>query len=76
LCFLGGYTTIVVSSRLWNPSGCMSPHSIDDGMWDVAITGRCTASASQIMKMNIRSATNDTIAPNDDTTFHFINVSG
>jgi hypothetical protein len=54
----------------------MSPHSIDDGMWDVAITGRCTASASQIMKMNIRSATNDTIAPNEDTTFHFMNVSG
>lgn len=29
-----------------------------------------------MMKMNASSATNDTIAPNDDTTFHFISVSG
>lgn len=66
----------VVSSRLWNPSGCMSLHSIDEGMCVVAITGRCAANASQITKMNINNATNDTMAPNDDTTFHFVNVSG
>lgn len=73
---LFGYVITVVSSRLWNPSGCISLHSIDDGMCEVAITDRCTANASQIMKMNVRSATNEIIAPNDDTTFHFMNVSG
>jgi hypothetical protein len=32
--------------------------------------------ASQIMKINNSSATKDTMAPKDETTFHFINASG
>jgi hypothetical protein len=45
-------------------------------MCDLATTLRCDANASQIIKINRRSAVNDSIAPNDDTTFHFIRASG
>jgi hypothetical protein len=54
----------------------VSLHSIDDGICDVAIILRCADSASQIIKINIRRATNEIIAPNDDTTFHLVSASG
>lgn len=38
--------------------------------------GRCDAKASQIMKINIIRAVNDSIDPIDEITFHFINASG
>jgi hypothetical protein len=67
---------IIVSSRLWNPNGSVSDHSIDDGMWSLVTIARCDTSASQIINTYISIATNDTIAPTDDTTFHLVNASG
>lgn len=45
-------------------------------MWGLAITLRWAARASQIIKMNARSAMNDTIAPIEDRAFHFVIASG
>ena len=67
---------IPVSSRLWNPRGRISCHSMDVGMCCLVSTGRCVAKASQIMKINIIRAVKDSIDPIDDTTFHFMKASG
>jgi hypothetical protein len=45
-------------------------------MCGLAIIERCDDNASQIMTINIIRAANDMVAPNDDTTFHFVNASG
>lgn len=45
-------------------------------MWRLLSTGRCEAKASQIMKINIISAVNDSRDPIDEITFHFMNASG
>jgi len=37
---------------------------------------RCAENASQIIKINIKRATNDSKDPIDDTTFHLVNASG
>ena len=65
-----------VSDILWKSSGNTSLHSIADGMCGLAIILRWAASASQMMKINARSATNDTIAPTEEITFHFVIASG
>jgi hypothetical protein len=54
----------------------VSLHSIDDGICLLAIILRCAANASQIIKINIRRATNEIIAPSDETTFHLVSASG
>jgi len=73
--FLGTVIT-PVSDMLWKSNGRVSLHSIDDGMWILAIILRWAAKASQITKMNIINAVSDTIAPIDEITFYFINASG
>lgn len=67
---------IPVSDMLWKSSGSTSLHSIAEGMWGLAITLRWAARASQIMKMNAKSAINDTIAPIEDREFHCVIASG
>lgn len=39
-------------------------------------TGRWEAKASQMMKINMIRAVNDSIDPMDEITFHFIKASG
>jgi hypothetical protein len=73
---LFGIVIIPVSGMLWKSSGSVSLHSIAEGMCGLAITLRCAASASQIMKMNPISATNAIIAPIEEITFHTIIASG
>jgi len=65
-----------VSSRLWNPKGRLSCHSIDDGICRLVITLRCEANASHKMKIKNSRAVNERSDPIDDTTFHIINASG
>jgi hypothetical protein len=67
---------IPVSSRLWNPRGRTSYHSIDDGMCCLDRTGRWEANASHRIKINMIKAIKDSIDPMDEITFHFINASG
>jgi len=61
---------------LWYLSGSVCSHSIDDGMWFLQITARCLDRASHRIKINIRRAVKETIAPIEDTTFHVEYVSG
>jgi hypothetical protein len=49
---------------------------MDVGMCCLDRTGRWDANASQMMKINMMSAVNDSIDPMDDTTFHFMKASG
>jgi len=65
-----------VSSKLWKPSGRLSCHSIDDGMWNLEITLRCDAKASQRIKMKNIRAVNERSDPIDETTFHIMKASG
>ena len=67
---------IPVSSRLWNPSGRVSCHSIDDGMWSDEMTLRWEEKASHKIKIKNISAVKDRSDPIDETTFHIINASG
>jgi len=61
---------------LWKSNGSTSLHSIEVGMWGLAITLRCEANASHKMKMNSINAVKDRRDPIEETTFHFINASG
>jgi hypothetical protein len=45
-------------------------------MCGLEITVRCDANASQIIKINIISATNDIRDPMEEIVFHFVNASG
>lgn len=45
-------------------------------MWVGAITPRCAANASQSKKIKNKSATNETIDPILETTFHLVYASG
>lgn len=65
-----------VSLKLWKSNGRMSFHSIDDGMWGLAITLRWAAKASQITTINISNDTNEIIDPTVDITFHIVIASG
>jgi hypothetical protein len=67
---------IPVSLRLWKSRGKISLHSIDVGKCGLEIIVRCAENASQIIKMNINRATNDSSEPIDEITFHFIKASG
>jgi hypothetical protein len=61
---------------LWKSSGRTSLHSIAEGICGLAITLRCAANASQIIKMNASNAMNEIIAPIEEITFHFVIASG
>jgi len=67
---------IPVSFKLWKSRGKISFHSIDEGMCWLEIIGRWDANASQIIKININSAKNESNDPMDDTIFHFVKASG
>ena len=51
-------------------------HSREDGSAHLDIRGRCAASASHRMNMKNRVAKKDTVAPREDSMFHFAYASG
>lgn len=65
-----------VSGWLWKSKGRDSCHSKEVGIWDEEITPRCDEKASHSKKIKNRRATNETIEPILDTTFHFVYASG
>jgi hypothetical protein len=61
-----------VSGWLWKSRGSMSCHSSEVGICEEEITPRCTAKASHRRKMKNSRATNETIEPILETTFHLV----
>lgn len=57
-------------------AGVLMYQSISLGMFGSKITVRWADNLSHKIKMNRSRATNDIIDPLDDTTFHFVNLSG
>ena len=51
-------------------------HSKEGGRWEENSAVRCEMKASQIIKINRRTATNETNEPMEERTFHFIKTSG
>ena len=57
-------------------AGVLMSQSISLGMFGSKITVRWVDNLSHRIKMNSSRAINDIIDPLDETTFHFVNLSG
>ena len=54
----------------------MSLHSMDDGIWVLAIILRCAANASQRITINSSREMKESMAPTVEMTFHIVMASG
>ena len=70
--FNAGATIAGVSGILWKSGGSLSCHSKEVGIWDSPITPRCAENASHRIKMKNKRATNETIEPIEEITFHLV----
>jgi hypothetical protein len=61
---------------VWSDGGLFLSHSINDRLISEFITGRFAVIASQMIYLNINTATTEICLPIEETTFHEVNASG